>query len=110
MQFSSHARSFIGTTILAIFISIVLIILAGITIYVLGGPLASIFRPQWEGSAPRPVGGNCSAGLLQFRPSWRSAVSSSSFETSAKSAEYHIFQFDRASELLVRSYSRSAGS
>ena len=68
----------------------------------LGGPFASIFCPNRESGSWSAWRQSLCLRLLQLRPSWRSAVSSSSIETSAKSAEYHIFQFDRASELLVR--------
>jgi hypothetical protein len=47
MQFNSHARSFVGTTILAIFSSIALIILVGMTIYVPWWASGQHLLPEW---------------------------------------------------------------
>ena len=103
MQFNSHRRSFVGTTILAIFSSIALIILVDQeTIYVPWWAIRQHLLPEWGiwllvGLAAVALSALAAAAALVA-----TAVSSSSIETSAKSAEYHIFQFDRASELLVR--------
>jgi len=47
MQSSSHARSFVSTTILAIFSTIVLVILAGMTIYLLWWDSGEHPLPAW---------------------------------------------------------------
>ena len=48
MQFNSHRRSFVGTTILAIFSSIALIILDGTTVYVPWWAIGQHLLPEWE--------------------------------------------------------------
>jgi hypothetical protein len=47
MRFSSHARSFVGTTILATFSSIVLVILAGMTVCLLWWASGEHLLPGW---------------------------------------------------------------
>ena len=48
MQLTSHARSFVRTTILGTFSSIALIILAGITICIPWWPSSQQLLPQWQ--------------------------------------------------------------
>jgi hypothetical protein len=48
MQFNSHARSFVGTTILATFSSIALIIVVGMTIYMPWWASGQHLLPEWE--------------------------------------------------------------
>jgi hypothetical protein len=48
MQFSSHCRSFVGTTVLAIFSSIALIILVGTTICVPWWAVGQHLLPEWS--------------------------------------------------------------